>query len=66
MSVLFDTSPEPAVPTDTGDRWLPRPLPSGAQLLGEALVERATMPAELTRSLRAVLPRPAPGARGRA
>ena len=54
MSVLFDTSPEPAAPTDTGDRWLPRPLPSGAQLLGEALVERATMPAELTRSLRAV------------
>jgi len=54
ISVLFDTSAAPAAPTDTGDRWLPRPLPSSAQLLGEALVERATMPAELSRSLRAV------------
>src|SRR5215213_11025256 len=55
MSVLFDTSPEPATPTDTGSRWLPRPLPSQAQLLGEALVERATVPAELARSVRAIL-----------
>ncbi len=55
LSVLFDTSPEPAVPTDPGDRWLPRPLPSRAQLLGEALLERATMPAEIGRSVRAVL-----------
>ena len=29
ISVLFDTSPEPAAPTAPGDRWLPRPLPSG-------------------------------------
>jgi diacylglycerol O-acyltransferase / wax synthase len=55
VSVLFDTSPEPAAPPDPGDRWLPRPLPSRAQLLAEALVERATIPAELTRSVRAVL-----------
>ena len=55
MSVLFDTSPDPAAPPDTGDRWLPRPLPSAAQLLGEALVERATVPAEIARSVRAVL-----------
>src|SRR5919107_683138 len=54
ISVLFDTSPEPAAPTDTGDRWLPRPLPSAAQLLGEAIVERATIPGELARSVRAV------------
>src|ERR687893_177910 len=54
ISVLFDTSAEPAAPTDTGDRWLPRPLPSAAQLLGEAIVERATIPAELARSVRAV------------
>jgi diacylglycerol O-acyltransferase / wax synthase len=54
MSVLFDTSPEPAAPTDTGERWLPRPLPSPAQLLGEALMERATIPGELARSVRAV------------
>jgi diacylglycerol O-acyltransferase / wax synthase len=55
MSVLFDTSPEPAAPPDTGERWLPRPLPSSAQLLGEALVERATVPSEIVRSVRAVL-----------
>ena len=55
VSVLFDTSPEPAAPTDPGDRWLPRPLPSRAQLLGEALVERATIPAEVARSVRAIM-----------
>ncbi len=55
VSVLFDTSPEPAAPTDPGDPWLPRPLPSQAQLLGEALLERATIPGELARSVRAVL-----------
>jgi diacylglycerol O-acyltransferase len=54
MSVLFDTSPQPAAPTDPGDRWLPRPLPSPAQLLAEALLERATIPAELGRSVKAV------------
>jgi WS/DGAT/MGAT family acyltransferase len=54
MSVLFDTAPEPA-PTDPGDRWLPRPLPSKAQLFAEALLERATIPAEIGRSVKAVL-----------
>ena len=58
VSVLFDTSAEPAAPTDPGDRWLPRPLPSGAQLLGEALLERATIPGEVARSVRAVLRAP--------
>ncbi|HEV3375744.1 MAG TPA: wax ester/triacylglycerol synthase family O-acyltransferase [Thermoleophilaceae bacterium] len=55
MSVLFDTSPDPVAPTDPGDRWLPRPLPTRAQLLAEALVERATIPTEIARSVRAVL-----------
>jgi diacylglycerol O-acyltransferase / wax synthase len=55
VTVLFDASPEPAAPPDPGERWLPRPLPSRAQLLGEALVERTTVPAEATRSLRAAL-----------
>jgi diacylglycerol O-acyltransferase / wax synthase len=54
ISVLFDTSPQPAAPTDPGDRWLPRPMPTRAQLLGEALVERATIPTEIARSVRAV------------
>jgi diacylglycerol O-acyltransferase / wax synthase len=54
ISVLFDTSPEPAAPADPGDRWLPRPLPSRAQVLAEALLERTTIPAEVARSVRAV------------
>ena len=54
ISVLFDTTPDPIAPTAPGDRWLPRPLPSRAQLLGEALVERGTIPAEITRTVRAV------------
>ena len=55
VTVLFDTSAEPAAPPDPGERWLPRPLPSRAQLLGEALVERATVPGEAVRTARAVL-----------
>ena len=55
VSVLFDTTPEPAAPTAPGDTWLPRPLPGRTQLLAEALIERATMPGELVRSARAVL-----------
>src|SRR5215217_1647493 len=54
ISVLFDSSPEPLAPTDPGDRWLPRPLPSRAQLLAEALLERATLPTEIARSARRV------------
>jgi WS/DGAT/MGAT family acyltransferase len=54
ISVLFDTTPDPAAPTAPGDRWLPRPIPSRAQLLAEALLERGTIPAEITRSVRAV------------
>ena len=54
FSVLFDTSPEPAAPPDPGRRWLPAPAPSGAQLLGEALLERATVPGEVVRSVRAL------------
>ena len=54
VSVLFDASPQPSAPPDGGQRWLPRPLPSGTQLLGEALLERATAPAEVARTVRAV------------
>ena len=65
ITVLFDAAAEPAVPPDArSEEWLPRPLPSGAQLLGEALVERATQPAEIARSARALLrgPRQVAGA----
>jgi WS/DGAT/MGAT family acyltransferase len=54
-TVLFDTSPDPmpVAPPDT--EWVPRPLPSSAQLLADSLLERATVPAEIVRGARAVL-----------
>jgi WS/DGAT/MGAT family acyltransferase len=65
-SVLFDVTPEPA-PTPTEPReWVPRPEPSEAELLGQALLERATVPAEGARGLRALTraPRQALGQAG--
>jgi diacylglycerol O-acyltransferase / wax synthase len=62
-TVLFDTEPDPDhVPV--AEPWAPRPEPSDAQVLGEALVERATSPAEIARGARAVFraPRRAAGA----
>ena len=58
MSVLFDTSAEPETPPDPGKRWLPRPLPSRTQLLAEALIERATVPGEIVRGVRAAFRAP--------
>ncbi|MBV9212883.1 MAG: wax ester/triacylglycerol synthase family O-acyltransferase [Actinobacteria bacterium] len=58
ISVLYDTSPEPKTPPASGKRWLPRPVPSRTQLLGEALLERATVPAELVRGVRAAFRAP--------
>ena len=59
-SVLFDTKREPDIQPskDAERRWLPQPTPTGAQLLGEALVERATIPAEIARGARALLRAP--------
>jgi WS/DGAT/MGAT family acyltransferase len=57
-SVLFDTQPDPA-PVAPPDRpWIPRPVPSSTHLLGDALVERATQPAEILRGVRAAARRP--------
>jgi diacylglycerol O-acyltransferase len=56
-TVLFDTDPATPPPA-TAQRWTPRPLPTSAQLLGDALFERVTRPAELTRTARAVVRTP--------
>src|SRR3954470_11700206 len=59
ISVLFDAKPEPDPSTaDEDKRWLPQPTPSGTQLLAEALVERATIPAEIVRGARALFRAP--------
>jgi len=55
MTVMFDTSADPVVPPAPETPWVPRPTPSRSQLLAEALVERATEPAEIARTLRAGL-----------
>jgi WS/DGAT/MGAT family acyltransferase len=57
-TVLFDIAPEPAVPTPTAASWSAQPLPGPAKLLGEALIERSTVPAEMLRGGRALLRRP--------
>jgi WS/DGAT/MGAT family acyltransferase len=55
MTVLFDTSPDPMPVAAPEHEWAARPLPSGAQLLGEALLERATVPGEMVRGVRALI-----------
>jgi diacylglycerol O-acyltransferase len=55
VSVLFDTAPEPTAPSEEPSRWLARPEPAKAHLLAEALLERATVPGEVVRSVRAMV-----------
>lgn len=57
-TVLFDTSPEPAGVSRPPAPWTAKPLPGSAKLLGEALLERATVPAEMGRGTRALLRAP--------
>jgi WS/DGAT/MGAT family acyltransferase len=54
-TVLFDSSPDPMPVAPPDHEWVPRPLPTGAQLLADALVERTTVPGEIVRGIRAAL-----------
>ncbi|HSC02215.1 MAG TPA: wax ester/triacylglycerol synthase family O-acyltransferase [Solirubrobacteraceae bacterium] len=54
-TVLFDTSPEPIPVAPPEHDWVARPLPSPAQLLADALLERATVPGEVARGVRSTL-----------
>jgi WS/DGAT/MGAT family acyltransferase len=56
-TVLFDLDRDPTNLADA-EPWLPHPEPSGTQLLGEALVDRATNPVEVARRARTVLSAP--------
>jgi WS/DGAT/MGAT family acyltransferase len=58
VTVLFDSAPEPVPVSGPDTPWVPRPMPTGAQLLAEALRERATVPAEIARGVRAALRAP--------
>jgi len=57
-TVLFDTAPEPVPTSRPPAPWTARPLPGSAKLLGEALLERTTVPGEMTRGARALLRAP--------
>ncbi len=53
-SVIFDTAPNPESSAPPARPWAPRPLPSAAQLLADALIERGTKPAEAVQTLSAL------------
>ncbi len=55
VTVLFDSAPDPMPVAAPEHQWVPRPLPSKAQLLADALIERSTAPAEIVRGVRATL-----------
>jgi diacylglycerol O-acyltransferase len=57
-TVLFDTAPEPLMAPRPAAPWTAKPLPGQAKLLGEALLERTTVPAEMGRGTRALLRAP--------
>ena len=54
-TVLYDLSRDPDETPGDASEWLPAPEPSGAKLLGDALLQRATSPREIVRGLRATL-----------
>ena len=57
-TVLFDAEPDPAPPPKAPPPWFPRPEPSAATLVADALAERASAPLELARAAGEVISRP--------
>jgi WS/DGAT/MGAT family acyltransferase len=57
-TVLFDAAREPAPIPGPAAPWVAQPLPGRAKLLGEALVERATIPGEMVRGARRLMRAP--------
>jgi diacylglycerol O-acyltransferase / wax synthase len=56
-TVLFDADKD-ADPVPHPEPWTPRPEPTSAELLAEALIERATSPREMVRGARALFRAP--------
>lgn len=57
-TILFDTEPEPSHVPRVPAPWVARPLPGQAKLLGDALLERSTVPGEMLRGARALVRTP--------
>jgi diacylglycerol O-acyltransferase / wax synthase len=58
-TVLFDDEPDAAPPPlEPQGAWVARPLPTPAQLLSEALIDRVTHPQAVATAARSVLRRP--------
>jgi WS/DGAT/MGAT family acyltransferase len=57
-TVLFDTAPDPVPSSRPPMPWTAKPLPGQAKLLGEALRERTTVPAEMARGARRLVRAP--------
>ncbi|MEJ7824999.1 MAG: wax ester/triacylglycerol synthase family O-acyltransferase [Solirubrobacteraceae bacterium] len=53
--VLFDAEPDAPPPPPPEYAWVARPLPTSAQLLSDAIIERATHPQALAEGARAAL-----------
>jgi diacylglycerol O-acyltransferase len=56
-TVLFDLEPDPPEP-DPPPAWIPRPEPSGAELLATAVAERLSSPLDLLRAAGEAVVRP--------
>ncbi len=59
LTVLFDASPDPMPVAGPDHDWVAKPVPNDAQLLADALLERATAPGEIVRGVRAAFGGPA-------
>jgi len=54
-AVLFDLERNPPDRNEPAPVWTAKPLPSSAELLADALIERATIPSEVQRAVNAAL-----------
>jgi diacylglycerol O-acyltransferase / wax synthase len=57
-TVLFDVEREPDRPPSSPDGWLPRPEPSGAEVLAEAVLDRLTNPREIAEGVASIVRAP--------
>ncbi|MGH2961705.1 MAG: WS/DGAT/MGAT family O-acyltransferase [Solirubrobacterales bacterium] len=57
-AVLYDTEQEPAAPPAPPSAWLPRPEPTTAEVVAEAVLDRLTNPREIASGVTGVLRAP--------